>query len=95
MSLNEDPKLKQIQLGETLFTLSPLNLNVLEDIECEFGSTGAMVTALQDKPISTLKKILWILIRDNHPDMTPDSIGRMVEYQDIERLNEAIAEVLK
>lgn len=92
--LTDEPKVRTITLGTRSFTLSPLNLNTLEAIEEEFGGIQQMTDRLNKKPIATIKKMLFIFLKDSQPEITPSEIGRLVVYTDIERITKELTEGL-
>jgi len=63
------------------YTLAPLNLNLLANLEAEFDcdleelgaklSTGRVATAF--------RKLLWLFLRDNYPELKEVDVGRLVE----------------
>ena len=95
MELLKEQKPRTITLKDRTFTLSPLNLNVLEAIEDEFGSLNDMTARLKNKPMSSIKKLLHILASENHPEVTPAEFGRLVEVGDLEGLSARLNEILR
>ena len=89
------PKRKTIKLGEKEYKLSPLNLNVLADIEegfdCSIDKVGKM---LDKKRASALRRLVYILLKQEYPDMTLEKIGGLIDLSNMAEISEALAEVL-
>jgi len=89
------PEKKIIKLGENEYRLSPLNLNVLADIEegfdCSIDKVGKM---LDKKRASALRKLVYILLKQEYPDMTLEKIGGFIDLSNMAEISEALAKVL-
>jgi len=95
MSVLGTPEKKTIKLGEKEYRLSPLNLNVLADIEegfdCSIDKVGKM---LDKKRASALRKLVHILLKEEYPDMTLEKIGGLIDLSNMAGVSEALAKVL-
>jgi len=90
------PERKIIKLGDKDYNLSPLNLNVMADIEDEFDcSIEKIGKVLNKKRMSTMRKLIYILLKQEYPDMTLETIGGFVNSSNIAEVSESLAEVLK
>lgn len=89
------PEKKTIKLGEKDYRLSPLNLNVLADIEdgfdCSIDKVGEM---LGKKQASSMRKLVHILLKQQYPDMTLEKIGGLIDLSNMAEISEALAKVL-
>lgn len=84
-----------IKLGDTDYELSPLNLNILAYIEEEFGvGIEQLGKVFAKKQATTLRNLLYILLRDKYPDLTKAQIGEMVSMDNFAEISEAITAVL-
>ncbi len=86
---------KAIKLGEKEYRLSPLNLNVLADIEegfdCSIDKVGKM---LDKKRASALRRLVHILLKQEYPDMTIEKIGGLIDLSNMAEVSEALAKTL-
>ena len=89
------PKRKTIKLGDKEYRLSPLNLNVLADIEegfdCSIDKVGRM---LDKKRASALRRLVYILLKQEYPEMTLEKIGELIDLSNMAEVSEALAETL-
>ena len=86
-----------IKLGENEYNLSPVNLNVLADIEDEFGyGLGDLGQAFEKKQASTMRTLLWILIKNNgvDGDISREQIGEHIDIRDVAGIAEKISELI-
>ncbi|MBA7602014.1 hypothetical protein ES703_09099 [subsurface metagenome] len=89
------PKGNTIKLGKKEYKLSPLNLNVLASIEEEFDCTFAELgEKLEKRQASSLLKLIYILLKDNYPDMTQDKIGGLVDLDNLEEVSTILSKAL-
>ncbi len=89
------PERKTIKLGDKDYRLSPLNLNVLADIEegfdCSIDKVGKM---LDKKRASALRRLVYILLKQEYPDMTIEKIGGLIDLSNMAEVSEALAKTL-
>ena len=86
---------KTIRLGEKDYQLSPLNLNILANIEEEFDcGLDKLGPKLEKRQASTLRKLIYILLKDQYPDMTLSKIGELIDLNNMAEVSEALAKVL-
>lgn len=89
------PEKKTIKLGGKDYKLSPLNLNVLADIEEEFDcGVSELGPILEKRQASTLRKLIHILLKDQHPDMALTKIGELVDLKNLAEVSEILAKAL-
>jgi len=89
------PERKRIKLGEKEYRLSPLNLNVLADIEETFGcSLLKLGRELDKRQAITLRKLIFILLKEEYPDITLIEIGKAITLSNLATVNETLAKVL-
>jgi len=95
MSVLGTPEKKTIKLGEKEYRLSPLNLNVMADIEETFGcSLMKLGRELDKRQAITLRKLIFILLREEYPDITLGEIGKSITLSNLATVNETLAKVL-
>jgi len=85
-----------ITLGDKEYQLTEINLNTLTAIEEEFGCG---ISALQDqfnsKQATTLRALAWIMLKDKYPELTKESIGKMVNLKNLQPIVEKLFAVIK
>ena len=95
MSVLGTPEKKTIKLGEKEYKLAPLNLNVLANIEEEFDcGVAALGPKLEKRQASALRKLVYILLKDQYPDMTLIKVGEFIDLSNMAEVSEALAKVL-
>ena len=62
------------------YTLSPLDLNMLCEVERRFPDVEP-ITKILDGKMSTIRLVLWLRLRDKYPEVTEESIGKLVSWQ--------------
>ena len=92
--LKED-KPQTIKIGEKEYHISPLTLNVMvgleEEFDCSLSDIGDLLTKRQ---ATTLRKLLYILLKDGYPELTKDGIGKMVRVEDLEQISTMVGKAL-
>ena len=94
--LAKKPEGQTVTLGNGKEYLLPvLNLNVLADLEEEFGcGLEEISNLLQTKQASSLRKTLYILLHRGYPDITPDKIGELVDIGNLTAVATGVAKAL-
>lgn len=89
------PEKKTIKLGGKNYKLSPLNLNVLADIEEAFDCGFDVVAELlEKKPASSMRKLAFVLLKEQYPDITLTKIGELINMSNLAEVSETLAKVL-
>jgi len=89
------PQRKTIKLGGRDYELSPLNLNVLANIEEEFDCGVAdLGPKLEKRQASALRKLVYILLKDQYSKMTLTKVGELINLSNMAEVSEALAKVL-
>lgn len=86
-----------VMLGDVEYKLAPINLNVLADIEDEFGRGLESVGKLfAKKQASTIRTLLWILIKNNgvNVTITREAVGIDVKLGDMASIAEKINQLI-
>lgn len=93
--LLKEEKPRIIKLGDKEYTLSPLSLNVLcrieEEFDCGLSKVGDLLTKRQ---ATTMRSLIYILLKDGYPEITKEEIGKMVKLEDLEQICTMINNVL-
>lgn len=74
------PKGRVIKLSDGKnYTLSPFNLNTLANLEEEFDcDIEDLQNKLTGRSATAFRKLLWVLLRDEYPDLTLSGVGKLV-----------------
>ena len=85
----------KIKLGNKEYKLSPFNLNVMVGIEEEFDcSLNEVGNLLDTRQAVTLRKLIYILLKDDYPEITKAQIGQLITLKNFEEVSNQIAKVL-
>lgn len=77
------------------YKLPILNLNMLADLEDEFELGLNEISKLQqERPASSLKRILYALLHRGYPDITRDKVAGLIDMNNLESASETIAKAL-
>lgn len=87
------PKGKMLKLADGAeYTLSPLDLTTMASLEEEFDcDIDELPTKLVKRSATSFRKLLWIFLRDNYPEITLSTAGKLVT---IEIIDTVIGELL-
>ena len=95
MSVLNTPEKKTIKLGDKDYRLSPLNLNVLANIEEEFDcGLDELGTKLEKRQASILRKLIYILLKEQYTDMTLSKVGELINLGNMSEVSKALSETL-
>lgn len=88
-------KPKSIKLAdEKEYILSPVNLNVLADLEEEFGCSLEELRKKSDKQsFVVLRTLLLVFLRENYPTMTKKQVGKLVTVKLLPEVSKVIGEI--
>ena len=77
--------------GGKEYTLAPFNLNTLANLEEEFDCDLENLESKMSKRTATsFRKMLWVLLRENYPDISLSEVGKLVE---VEQMTMVVAEL--
>jgi len=86
---------KLVLLDEKEYELPIMNLNLMADLEEEFGvGLEEVSNLLQTRQMSTLRRTLYVMLRKKTPDMTKESIGDLVDLTNLEHVATVLGKVL-
>ncbi len=91
-----EPSTKTITLADgKTYTLPPIDLTTLANIEKAMGVGGSKVAAqMTDAPMQTLRLMAYVLLKENHPELTLEQVGHLVPLKQIGQLSQTIAEIM-
>ncbi len=86
------PKGKTVTLADGKeYTLAPMNLNTLANMEETFDCDLADLTEkMSGRSASVFRKLLWVLLREDYPDLTIDKVGKLVQ---LDQMTSVVAEI--
>ncbi len=61
------------------YTLAPLNLNMLCEVEQRFETENPL-KKIMDGKLSTIRFLLYLRLHENYPDITEEQIGKLVTW---------------
>lgn len=96
MSVLQKPEYKEVVLADgNTYKLSPLNLNVLADLEEELGvGLDKLADLMTSKPTSSLRLLLYILLKENYPDLNKRKVGTLVTLETMAQVSGIVSEIL-
>ena len=94
--LSKEPTIHAVKLLDGKeYKLPILNLNVLADLEEEFGcGLEEISNLLQARQASSLRKTLYALLCRGYPEITQGTIGELVDLSNLEEVAGIVAKVL-
>ncbi len=97
-SILSTPEGHTIKLGDKEYKLSPLNLNVMmaieEEFNCSFSEFGKLLQSGEIKEVTSTAKVLLILLKENHPEVSLAEIGKVITLDNFEVFGDAIGQTL-
>jgi len=85
-----------IKLGDKIYELTEINLNILADIEDEFGcSIVELQEKFNQKQASTLRSLAWVMLKGKNPDLTREAIGENIDLHNLKDVAEKLFAVIK
>ncbi len=73
------------------YTLPPMDLTTLANIEETLGSTANLQKEFTEKPNTAYRKMWWAFLRENYPDMTIEQAGRLATLEKLKDMAGIIA----
>ncbi len=89
-------KPKTIRLADGKeYTLPPIDMTTLANMEQTMGfGLNALDSKLEKEPMTTMRALIYALLRENHPKLTLEGIGRLITLKEIKALSETISEIM-
>ena len=96
VNILSEAKGKEIILADgKIYTLSPLNLNSLANLEEAFESSlDKLMDKFGERQASTFRLLLFVLLKENHPDLTLQDAGKLVPMDRLVELSNVLGEIL-
>ena len=96
--LLETPKRKVITLADgKKYTLSAMNLNTFCNLEEEFDCDieDIQVKLAEGRKASILRRLLWIFLQEDYPELSKTDIGKLVPLIGMEVILKDVMEALE
>ena len=89
-------KPKSIKLADgNEYTLPPIDMTTLANIEQTMGfGLGKFAAKMESETMTTLRALVFALLKENHPDLTLEQTGRLITIKEISELSQTIAEIM-
>lgn len=90
------PKGKMIKLSDGKeYQFPPMNLTVMADLEEEFDcDIEKIIDKLKARSSTNLRKMLWVLLQYDYPDITLKQAGELVSISALKEVSQEILSVL-
>ena len=90
----EKPKTIKLADGKE-YTLPPIDLTILANIEKTMGfGLGRLATKLEDTTMTTMRSLIYALLKEEQPDLTLDGVGHLITLKEIGSISGTIAEIM-
>lgn len=84
-----------IKLGDMIYELPLINLNILIAIEDEFGcGIGNLQEQFNKKQATTLRSLAWAMLKDKYPELTKEEVGNNINLQNFKEITEELLKVI-
>jgi len=90
----EKPKSIKLADGKE-YTLPPIDMTTLANIEKTMGfGLGGFSQRLESETMTTIRALVYALLKENHPDLTIDGAGHLITLKEISLLSTTISEIM-
>lgn len=92
----EQAKPKTIKLADGKdYELPPIDMTTLANIEKTMGfGLGKFSERMNNETMTTLRALVYALLKENQPELTIEQAGRLVTLKEITALSQVISEVM-
>jgi uncharacterized protein (UPF0216 family) len=90
----EKPKSIKLADGKE-YTLPPIDMTTLANIEKTMGfGLGRFAIKMETETMTTIRSLIYALLKENHPDLTLDGVGHLITLKEIKELSTTISEIM-
>jgi len=90
----EKPKSITLSDGEE-YKLPPIDMTTLANIEKTMGfGLGRLQTKLENETMTTVRALIYALLKEEQPDLDIDKVGRLITLNEISSISETISEII-
>ena len=94
--LSEAPKKSIVLADGKEYILSNITLTTLANLEDELGyGLSEVQTAMEKRTAGTIRALLYVLLKENHPKLTLDQVGKLVTMDKFSEVMSLITEAIK
>ena len=77
------------------YKLPPIDLTTLANIEKTMGfGLGRLATKLEDETMSTMRGLIYALLKEEQPELTLDGVGHLITLKEISSISSTITEIM-
>ena len=90
----EKPKSIKLADGKE-YILPPIDMTTLANIEKTMGfGLGSFALKLENETMTTMRALVYALLKENHPELTLDGVGHLITLKEIKELSEVISTIM-
>ena len=90
----EKPKSIKLADGKE-YILPAIDLTTLANMEKTMGfGLNKFTSKMETEPMSTMRSLVYALLKENHPDLTLDGVGHLITLKEIGILSSTISEIM-
>ena len=90
----EKPKVIKLADGKE-YNLPVIDLTTLANVEKSMGfGLGKFTAKMDNEPMTTIRSLVYALLRESYPDMTLDAVGHLITLNEIKALSETISTIM-
>ncbi len=77
------------------YKLPLINLTTLANLEKTMGfGLGKFAVKMESETMTTLRALVYALLKENHPELTLDGVGHLITLKEIASLSETISTII-
>ena len=90
----EKPKTLKLSDGKD-YKLPPIDMTTLANIEKSMGfGLGRLQAKLEDETMTTMRALIYALLKEEQPDLDIDAVGRLITLNEISSISGTISEIM-
>ena len=90
----EKPKSITLSDGKE-YKLPPIDMTTLANIEQTMGfGLGRLQTKLENETMTTMRALIYALLKEEQPDLDIDKVGRLITLKEISSISGTISEIM-
>jgi len=90
----EKPKSITLSDGKE-YKLPPIDMTTLANIEKTMGfGLGRLQTKLENETMTTMRALIYALLKEEQPDLDIDKVGRLITLKEISSISGTISEIM-
>jgi len=90
----EKPKSVTLSDGKE-YKLPPIDMTTLANIEKTIGfGLGRLQTKLEDETMTTMRALIYALLKEEQPSLDIDKVGRLITLKEISSISGTISEIM-